>query len=80
MSNEMTGTSDPTIRVRVLQLGRRVLQHTGPAGLTVAAALEGVGLGAAEGLDLRVNGASAGQDTVLRDGDVVTLIPRIKGG
>lgn len=80
MLNEGTGTSDPQIRVRVLQLGRRVLQHTGPVGLTVAAALEAVGLGPAEGLDLRVNGASAEQGTVLQDGDVVTLIPRIKGG
>jgi molybdopterin converting factor small subunit len=64
----------------VLQLGRRVLSHVGPPGLTVQATLDAVGLAAATGLDVRVNGTPAGGEAVLRDGDVVTLIPRIKGG
>jgi sulfur carrier protein ThiS len=70
------------VRVRVLQLGRRVMQHSGPAGLTLAEALNGVGLSAQqlEGMDLRVNGTTAEPTTVLRDRDTVTIIPRIKGG
>jgi molybdopterin converting factor small subunit len=31
-------------------------------------------------MDLRVNGVPADGETPLRDGDVVTIIPRIKGG
>jgi molybdopterin converting factor small subunit len=73
-------SADGGVRVRILQLGRRVLEHVGGPGLTVAAAIEAVGLAAAEGMDLRVNGAPAEPATSLRDGDVVTLIPRIKGG
>ena len=68
------------VRVRVLQLGRRVLSHAGAAGLTVQEAVAGVGLATTTGLDIRVNGAAATTDTVLHNGDVVTLIPRIRGG
>jgi molybdopterin converting factor small subunit len=68
------------VRVRVLQLGRRVVEHTGAPGLTVSSAIEAVGLTNTQGLDLRVNGTPAEGATALRDGDVVTLIPRIKGG
>jgi molybdopterin converting factor small subunit len=31
-------------------------------------------------MDLRVNSQEATADTALREGDVVTIIPRIKGG
>ncbi|MCC6177323.1 MAG: MoaD/ThiS family protein [Chloroflexi bacterium] len=72
--------ADGQVRVRVLQLGRRVLTHVGAPGLTVGSALDGVGLAGTSGLDIRVNGSSADAATPLRDGDVVTLIPRIKGG
>ncbi len=73
-------SAEHPVRVRILQLGRRVLEHAGPPGLTLAAALQEVGLAAAEGLDVRVNGTPAEGSRVLQDGDVVTLIPRIKGG
>lgn len=66
--------------MRVLQLGRRVLSFAGDPGLTVGVAVAGVGLATAAGLDVRVNGSPATADTLLRDGDVVTLIPRIRGG
>jgi molybdopterin converting factor small subunit len=72
--------TDTSIRVRVLQLGRRVMQHTGAPGITIERLLEEVGLTAAPGLDVRVNGRSAPLENTLNDGDVVTLIPRIKGG
>lgn len=68
------------IQVRVLQLGRSVMNYTGQPGLRVASALDGVGLVTAPGMDIRVNGTTADGTTELRNGDVVTIIPRIKGG
>lgn len=68
------------IRVRILQLGRQVIDHRGHIGQTVAEALTATGLQIGPGMDLRVNGAPADGDSPLRDGDVVTIIPRIKGG
>jgi sulfur carrier protein ThiS len=71
---------ESSVRVRILQLGRRVVEHVGRPDLTVASALQAVGLSAATGMDVRVNGAPTEEHAVLRDGDVVTIIPRIKGG
>lgn len=73
-------SDEASVRVRILQLGRRVIDHTGRPGLTVGSTIEAVGITAAEGMDLRVNGAPAEDATPLRNGDVVTIIPRIKGG
>jgi sulfur carrier protein ThiS len=75
------GSTDARVRVRILQLGRRVLDHQAVAGTTLAGVLAEVGLSSAPaGLDVRVNGAPAEPGRVLAEGDVVTLIPRIKGG
>lgn len=71
---------EASIRVRVLQLGRRVLEHSGPPGLTVDVALEATGMAPGPGMELRVDGAPAGGATELQDGQVITIIPRIKGG
>ena len=68
------------IRVRILQLGRQVIDHRAKAGETVAQALAAPGIVVGPGMDLRVNGVPADGETPLRDGDVVTIIPRIKGG
>lgn len=68
------------VRVRVLQLGRSVMDYAGQPGLQVSSALDGVGLVAAPGMDIRVNGTPADGATELRNGDIVTIIPRIKGG
>lgn len=74
-------TAAPVIRVRILQLGRRVVEHTAPAGATLADTLAAAGFGSLPvGLDVRVNGTSALERHPLQDRDVVTLIPRIKGG
>ena len=64
------------IRVRILQLGRQVIDHQANAGQALAA----TGIEVGPGMDVRVNGAPAEDETPLRDGDVVTIIPRIKGG
>ncbi len=73
-------SDERVVRVRVLQLGRSVMSYEGKPGLQVSSALDGVGLVAAPGMDIRVNGTSADGATELRNGDVVTIIPRIKGG
>ena len=73
MTTPSTDASDGTIRVRVLQLGRRVLNFAGEPGLSVGVAVAGVGLATTTGLDIRVNGRSATADTRLHNGDVVTL-------
>jgi sulfur carrier protein ThiS len=67
------------MRVRVLQLGRQVIDHTPAEGATLQSVLHQVDI-TAHGMDVRVNGATAEPTAVLRDGDVVTVIPRIKGG
>ena len=68
------------MRVRILQLGRQVIDYRGQPGETVAVALAAIALQVGPGTDIRVNGMAADGTTVLQDGDVVTLIPRIKGG
>jgi molybdopterin converting factor small subunit len=49
------------------------------AGATVAMGLEAAEV-ATSGMEVRVNGAAATPGQPLRDGDLVTVIPRIKGG
>lgn len=68
------------MRVRILQLGRRVVEHVCAAGEPLAQVLQAAGFGELRGMDIRVNGRPADPGQPLRDGDVVTLIPRIKGG
>ena len=69
------------IFVKVARLGSRVtevyLPDSGEA--TVAAALAAAEVDPG-GYDLRVNGAPTTPSAVLADGDVVTLVPPIKGG
>jgi sulfur carrier protein ThiS len=67
------------MRVRVLQLGRRVVDYAAQEGATVGVVLEQVGIGG-PGMDVRVNGATAESTSVLHNDDVITVIPRIKGG
>jgi sulfur carrier protein ThiS len=59
--------------------GRDTLELELPAGATVFEALRRLGVSALE-LHAAVNGASAADGTVLRDGDEVILIPAIQGG
>lgn len=67
------------INVRIVQLGKGVFQYAGATGATVE-----TGLTAAEvptsGMEVRVNGRPASGQQPLQDGDLVTVIPLIKGG
>jgi len=69
------------IKVRIIQLGKKVFDYEGPHGSTVASALEAAGV-VMDRLrtDIRVNGETAGQDQPLRDGDIITVLPPVKGG
>ena len=68
------------MKVRILQLGRKVLDYEGQAGATLEAVLGAFNVTAGQGMDLRINSQPATLDSVLNEGDVVTIIPRIKGG
>jgi molybdopterin converting factor small subunit len=59
--------------------GRDTLTLELPPGATVFEALQRLGLSALE-LHAAVNGESAADGTVLRDGDEMILIPSIQGG
>jgi len=65
--------------VKVAKLGDRVQEFYLDEGSTIGKALEMAGY-TTEGFDLRVNGASADPDDELDDGDIITLVPAIKGG
>lgn len=68
-----------SVRVRIIQLGKSVQAGEWDAPPTLAAALAEHGM-PTEGLDVRINGRPASPTHVLADGDMVTIVPRIKGG
>ena len=68
------------MKVRILQLGRKVVDYEAEAGAALEAALAAVGVTVGQGMDVRVNSQPATLATTLHEGDVVTVIPRIKGG
>jgi hypothetical protein len=67
------------IEVRVVVLGRAVLRVPRPKGTSLAALFEATGLDVG-GRDIHVNGHLRALDEPLEDGDLVTVIPRVRGG
>lgn len=65
--------------VKVARLGTAVQEIALTENQTVADALLAADL-AVENEDIRVNNTSASDSTVLRNGDIVTLVPKVKGG
>jgi len=65
--------------VKVARLGDQVKEFFVEEGQTVGSLLDEVGIDP-EGWDLRVNGVPSSRETPLEDGDIVTLVPPIKGG
>lgn len=65
--------------VRVIVLGQSVQHINCPAGASLEAVLDGAAVATA-GKDVRVNGHPADPETTLASGDVVTIIPRVRGG
>ena len=68
-----------TINVKIVQLGKGILQSHLDRDTTVEAALTKAGISGA-GMDLHVNGRTPQPGQQLKEGDLVTIIPRIKGG
>jgi putative ubiquitin-RnfH superfamily antitoxin RatB of RatAB toxin-antitoxin module len=65
--------------VKVARLGTAVQELALTDGSKVSDALAAADLGV-ENEDIRINNTTASQDSVLRDGDIVTLVPKVKGG
>lgn len=65
-------------RIRVAKLGERVQELHLPDGATIATLLEQAIV--QSGFELRVNNMPAKPDVELQDGDIVTLVPQIRGG
>ena len=68
-----------SILIKVARLGTQVQELALNTGATVASALESADL-TIESEDVRVNNNAASESTVLNDGDIVTLVPKVKGG
>ncbi len=69
------------IKIRIVQLGKQVFNYEASAPCTIAEALQ-----AAEvhidhlRTDIRLNGEAATSATPLTNGDIITVLPPIKGG
>ena len=73
------GENMSSILIKVARLGTQVQELALNTGATVASALESADL-TIESEDVRVNNNAASESTVLNDGDIVTLVPKVKGG
>lgn len=70
-----------SIKVKVIQLGRGVYEYQGLAPLTVGDAIQGLGIKLDPiRMDLRVNSFKVEIGEPLKDGDIITIIPPLKGG
>ena len=65
--------------VKVARLGTAVQELALTPNAKVSDALEAAGL-TVENEDIRVNNSASATTTVLNDGDIVTLVPKVKGG
>lgn len=65
--------------VRIAKLGEAVKDISVAENATVGEALTLAGYDAT-GYDLRINNLTASLEITLRNGDVVTLVPAIRGG
>lgn len=65
--------------VKVARLGTAVQELALEAGAKVSDALNAADL-SVENEEIRVNNNSATEQTLLQDGDIVTLVPKVKGG
>lgn len=70
---------DKTIQVKYGKLGARTEEYTLAENATVGQLLTAAGADVA-GYTPRLNGETAGVSSVLYDGDIVTLMPAVKGG
>lgn len=67
------------ITVKVARLGTTVQEVALDEGASVQDALTAAGL-SVDGEDVRVNSSNASLTDEITDGDIVTLVPKVKGG
>lgn len=67
------------IKVKIVQLGKGVFHYELEENTPVEACVNAVGI-IGGGMDLHVNGRPIQPGQKLQNGDLVTIIPRIKGG
>jgi putative ubiquitin-RnfH superfamily antitoxin RatB of RatAB toxin-antitoxin module len=67
------------ITVKVARLGNAVQEVALSSGATVQNALDAADL-MVENEEIRVNSSTAGVNDEVRNGDIVTLVPKVKGG
>lgn len=72
--------STTTIHAKVAILGRRVEEFTSTEPATIAAVLRAVNGGVPETADIRLNGKPAAPSAPVEDGDIVAVVPKIRGG
>ena len=67
--------------VRVIQLGKKVLEFRRSGEFTVGEVVDSLGIPIDRlRVDLRINGQSADTNSLLQHGDTITILPPIKGG
>lgn len=67
------------MRVRIVQLGKGIFDYVTEGPATVEMGLQTAGI-VATAMDVRVNGREARPEQPLHDNDLVTIVPRIRGG
>ncbi len=65
--------------IKIARLGRKTEEFYVDNGTTVSDLIS-MSSFSSRGCQIRVNGVPANSDQVLEDGDIVTLIPMIRGG
>lgn len=69
-----------TITVKVARLGTAVQEVALGEGATVQQALTAAGLELSGTEEMRINESGAAMNDEVEDGDIVTLVPKVKGG
>ena len=67
------------MKIRILKLGSAAHEANVQDGATIGETIEAAGISPA-GYSLTLNGMGTGPDTVVSDGDVVTMVPKVEGG
>ena len=72
---------EPQLTIKIVQLGKQVYNYSGTAPCTVGEALIAAQVSIDHlRTDIRLNGESAAGNTPLKNGDIITVLPPIKGG
>jgi len=72
---------EPQLNIKIVQLGKQVHHYAGASPCTVGEALQAAQVNVDQlRTDIRLNGETALAGTPLKNGDIITVLPPIKGG